>query len=120
MSRFDKNFLRRASRVRYKARIKSFGKPRLSVFRSERHVYAQIIDDSCGRTLCSASTIDKTFRGGSEKAANCEAAGKVGALIARKAIDVGIKEVIFDRGGYNYHGRVKALADGARKAGLLF
>jgi large subunit ribosomal protein L18 len=70
--------------------------------------------------LCSASTIDKTFRGGAGKAANCEAAGKVGILIAGRAIDIGIKEVVFDRGGYNYHGRVKALAEGARKAGLLF
>ncbi|MDR1362244.1 MAG: 50S ribosomal protein L18 [Holosporaceae bacterium] len=120
MSRVDKKFVRRAKRVRYQVRVKSFDKPRLSVFRSERHIYAQLIDDSCGRTLCAASTIDKTFRGDPQKTANCEAAGKVGALIAGRAIDAGIKEVVFDRGGYNYHGRVKALADGARKAGLLF
>ncbi len=119
MSRFSKNFRRRASRVRYKARCKSFDKPRLSVFRSERHIYAQIIDDSCGKTLCTASTLDKNFRG-SEKSANCEAAAKVGSMIAGKAVEAGIKEVIFDRGGCNYHGRVKALADGARSAGLLF
>jgi large subunit ribosomal protein L18 len=119
MSRFSKNFRRRANRVRYKARCKSFGKPRLSVFRSERHIYAQIIDDSCGKTLCAASTVDKNFRG-SEKSANCAAATKVGAMLAGKAAEAGIKEVIFDRGGYNYHGRVKALADGARSAGLLF
>jgi large subunit ribosomal protein L18 len=119
MSRFSKYFIRRASRIRYKARCKSFGKPRLSVFRSERHIYAQIIDDACGKTLCAASTIDKTFRG-SGKSANCDAATRVGALLASRATEVGIKEVVFDRGGYNYHGRVKALADGARGAGLVF
>jgi len=119
MSRFSNNFRRRANRVRYKARCKSFGKLRLSVFRSERHIYAQIIDDAWGKTLCSASTVDKNFRG-SGKSANCEAAAKVGVMIAGKAAEAGIKEVVFDRGGYNYHGRVKALADGARGAGLLF
>lgn len=118
MARFSKNFRRRAARVRYSVRRKAFGKPRLSVFRSERHIYAQIIDDSCGKTLCSASTMEKNFR--SDKKANCDAATKVGALIAAKAIESGIKEVVFDRGGYNYHGRVKALADGARSGGLLF
>jgi large subunit ribosomal protein L18 len=119
MSRFGKNFKRRAERVRYKARCKSFGKPRLSVFRSERHVYAQIIDDSCGKTLCSASTLDKNFRG-IGKTSNCEAAFKIGEMIAARAIEVGVKEVVFDRGGYNYHGRVKNIADGARGGGLLF
>jgi large subunit ribosomal protein L18 len=118
MARFDKKFERRAERVRYKARRKSFGKPRLSVFRSERHIYAQIVDDSCGKTLCSASTLDKTLRDG--KTSNCEVASKVGELLAARAIEVGIKEVVFDRGGYNYHGRVKNLADGARGGGLLF
>jgi len=119
MARFSKNFRRRAERVRFKARSKSFGKPRLSVFRSDRHIYAQIIDDSCGRTMCSASTLDKTLRGVG-KTSNCEAATKVGALIAARAIEAGIKEVVFDRGGYNYHGRVKFLADSARSGGLLF
>ncbi|MDR0968171.1 MAG: 50S ribosomal protein L18 [Holosporaceae bacterium] len=118
MARFDKTFQRSAERVRYKARLRSSGKPRLSVFRSERHIYAQIIDDSCGKTLCSASTLDKAFKGG--KTANCEVAVKVGELIAAKAKEAGIKEVVFDRGGYNYHGRVKNLADGARGGGLLF
>ena len=113
------NFMRRAKRVRYKARAKSFGKPRLSVFRSERHIYAQIIDDSLGKTLCSASTIDKDFNG-ADKTSNCNAAVKIGTIIAEKAIKVGIKNVVFDRGGYNYHGRVKAFADGARGSGLLF
>ena len=119
MSRFDKNFKLRSCRVRYKAKLKLFGKPRLSVFRSERHIYAQIIDDVNGKTLCSASTLDKSLRGVS-KTSNAEAATKVGALIAGKAIESGIKEVVFDRGGYNYHGRVKALAEGARNGGLIF
>lgn len=119
MSRFSKNFRRRASRVHYRARCKSFGKPRLSVFRSGRHIYAQIVDDVQGRTLCSASTLDKNLRG-LGKTANCEASAKVGAMLAGKAAEAGIKEVVFDRGGYNYHGRVKALADGARGAGLVF
>ncbi len=119
MARFCRNFKRRADRVRYKVRNKSFGKPRLSVFRSDRHIYAQIIDDTCGRTLCSASTMDKSFRG-TGKTSNCEAATKVGVMLAGKAAEAGIKEVVFDRGGYNYHGRVKALADGARSGGLLF
>ena len=98
MSRFSKNFRRRASRVHYRARCKSFGKPRLSVFRSGRHIYAQIIDDSQGRTLCSTSTLDKNLRG-SGKTANCEASAKVGAMLAGKAAEAGIKEVVFDRGG---------------------
>ncbi len=119
MSRFNENFRRRSKRVRYKARCKSFGKPRLSVFRSERHIYAQVIDDSCGKTLCAFSTLDKNFKG-SKKTANCDAAVVVGSMIAGKALEVGVKEVIFDRGGYNYHGRVKALADAARGAGLVF
>lgn len=119
MSRFSKNFRRRASRVHYKARTSSFGKPRLSVFRSGRHIYAQIIDDVHGKTLCSASTLDKDLRT-TGKTANCEASAKVGAMLAGRALASGLKEVVFDRGGYNYHGRVKALADGARGAGLVF
>ncbi|MDR2646443.1 MAG: 50S ribosomal protein L18 [Holosporaceae bacterium] len=119
MARFDEKFRRRAKRVRHKVRSKSFGKPRFTVFRSERHIYAQIIDDSCGRTLCAASTLDKSFRD-AEKAVGCVVAGKVGEMIAAKALKAGIKEVVFDRGGYNYHGRVKMLADSARSGGLLF
>ncbi|MBO6056226.1 MAG: 50S ribosomal protein L18 [Alphaproteobacteria bacterium] len=118
MARFSKNFKRRAARARFAIRRKAFGKPRLSVFRSDRHMYAQIIDDSCGKTLCSASTLEKNFR--ADKSSNCDAAAKVGTLIASKAVEAGIKEVVFDRGGYNYHGRVKALADGARSGGLVF
>jgi large subunit ribosomal protein L18 len=119
MSRFDKNFKRRASRVHYKIRSKSYGKPRLSVFRSERHIYAQVIDDASGRTLCSASTVDAAFRGAG-KTSNCDASRKVGEMLAGRAKDLGIEKVVFDRGGYNYHGRVKALADGAHSGGLLF
>jgi large subunit ribosomal protein L18 len=119
MARFSKNFKRRAGRVRYKIRSESSGRPRLSVFRSERHIYAQIIDDSCGKTLCSASTLDKSFKEGG-KISDCEIAAKVGEMIAVKAKKVGVKEVVFDRGGYNYHGRVKTFADGARSGGLLF
>lgn len=119
MARFNSNFRRRAARVRFNVRSKSFGKPRLSVFRSGRHMYAQIIDDACGKTLCSASTVDKSFRG-IGKTSNCDAAAKVGEMLAGRAAEAGIKEVVFDRGGYNYHGRVKALADGARSAGLVF
>jgi large subunit ribosomal protein L18 len=82
-------------------------------------MYVQVIDDTCGKTLCSASTLDKQIRG-SEKTSGCKAASEVGALIAARALEAGIKEVIFDRGGYKYHGRVKFLADGARSGGLLF
>lgn len=119
MARFSKKFQRRAERVRFDIRRAAAGKPRLSVFRSERHIYAQIIDDCCGKTLCSASTLEKDFRN-TCKTSNKEAAGKVGALLAARATEAGIKEVVFDRGGYSYHGRVKALADGARSGGLSF
>ena len=92
-------------------------KPRLCVFRSENHIYAQIIDDVAGSTLVSASTVEKGFDG---KGGNCEAAKKVGAAVAERALQKGIEEVVFDRGGYIYHGRVKALAEGAREGGLKF
>jgi len=92
-------------------------RPRLCVYRSEKNIYAQIIDDVTGNTLVSASSLDKAFEGlGSNK----EAAKKVGELIAKKAVDKGIKQVVFDRGGYIYHGRVQELAEGAREAGLQF
>ncbi len=91
--------------------------PRLNVFRSARHIYAQVIDDVAGVTLCSASTLDKGFEGAT---GNAEAANKVGRLVAEKAEKLGITNVVFDRGGYIYHGRVKALAEGAREGGLKF
>jgi large subunit ribosomal protein L18 len=95
-------------------------RPRLNVFRSLKHIYAQIIDDYSGKTLASASTIDKELKGKITTGGNIEAAKIVGSLIARRAVEKGIKRVVFDRGGYLYHGRVKALADAAREGGLEF
>ncbi len=92
-------------------------RPRLSVFRSENNIYAQIIDDVAGNTLVSASSVEKGFEG---SGGNVEAAKKVGARVAERALAKGIEEVVFDRGGYIYHGRVQALADGAREGGLKF
>ena len=92
-------------------------RPRLSVFRSESNIYAQIIDDVAGNTLVAASSVEKAFEG---NGGNIEAAKKVGAMVAERALQKGIEEVVFDRGGYIYHGRVKALAEGAREAGLKF
>lgn len=108
--------LKRHRRVR--AKIAGTDKrPRLNVFRSSKHIYAQIIDDVNGVTLAAASTMDKDFEG---NGGNKEAAFKVGQAIAKKALDLKIEEVVFDRGGYIYHGRVKELADGARESGLKF
>ena len=96
-------------------------RPRLSVYRSNNHIYAQVIDDSSQITLCSASTIDKEIKAKSEKlSSDCKSSSIVGELLAKRALKKGIKQVIFDRGGKLYHGRVKALADAARKAGLTF
>ena len=96
-------------------------RPRLSVFRSNNHIYAQVIDDGSQKTLCSASTIDKELREKPEKlSSNCYSSSIVGKLLAKRALKKGIKQVIFDRGGNLYHGRVKALADAAREAGLKF
>ena len=95
--------------------------PRLTVFRSNNHIYAQVIDDGAQKTLCSASTIDKELKEKSEKLSpDCNSSSIVGELLAKRALKKGIKQVIFDRGGNLYHGRVKALADSARKAGLKF
>ncbi len=95
-------------------------RPRLSVFRSLRHAYAQVIVDTTGETLLSVSTLSKEIRGELKRTSNTEAAKKVGELIARKSIEKGIKTVVFDRDGYLYHGRVKALAEAARENGLIF
>ena len=110
--------LRRAQRVRTRLRKVSAGRPRLSVFRSSKNIYAQVIDDERGVMLAAASSLEgeKAKGKGSDK----DAAAKVGALVAQRAIEKGVKEVVFDRGGYLYHGRVKALADAAREAGLNF
>jgi len=93
---------------------------RLSVFRSSKHIYAQVIDDAAGKTMAAASTLDKDLKGSLTKGSNVEAAQAVGKLLATRAIEAGVKDVVFDRGGYLYHGRVKALADAAREAGLNF
>jgi large subunit ribosomal protein L18 len=93
-------------------------RPRLNVFRSLSHIYAQIIDDADGKTLCSASSLDKEFKG--KAGGNKAAAREVGKLLGKRAVKAGVKTVVFDRGGYLYHGRVKELADGAREAGLEF
>ena len=92
-------------------------RPRLCVFRSEKHIYAQLIDDAAGRTLVSASSVEKAFEG---SGSNREAARKVGKTVAERAVKAGIEEVVFDRGGYIYHGRVQELAEGAREGGLKF
>ena len=113
-SEFDK----RKQRVRFKLRTAAGERPRLSVFRSNRHIYAQLIDDREGRTVAAASTVEGALR--SANGADRAAAGRVGALIAERALAAGHKEVIFDRGGYKFHGRVKALAEAAREGGLSF
>jgi large subunit ribosomal protein L18 len=95
-------------------------RPRLAVFRSNNHIYAQIIDDTAQTTLCAASTLDRDLRSSLEACGNCDASTAVGALVARRAMAKGIQQVVFDRGGNLYHGRVKALADAAREAGLQF
>jgi large subunit ribosomal protein L18 len=113
-------FLRRKQRVRTRLRQLAGGRPRLSVFRSSQHIYAQIIDDAQGVTLAAASSIDKGLRDGLKTGADKAAAEAVGKLVAERAKEKGIVDVVFDRGGYIYHGRVKALADAARAAGLNF
>jgi len=111
---------KRTLRVRRAIRRAANGRPRLSVHRSSKNIYAQVIDDAAGRTLASASTMEKDLRGQLKTGADCDAATAVGKLIAERAAKAGVKEVIFDRGGYLYHGRVKALADAAREGGLEF
>jgi len=107
---------RRAQRVRTRLKKLANGRPRLSVHRSSKNIYAQVIDDARGVTLAHASTLEEKGQKGSDK----DAAAKVGALVAKRALDKGVKDVVFDRGGYIYHGRIKALADAAREAGLNF
>ncbi len=111
---------RRKSRVRRSIRLNAGGRPRLSVFRSSKHIYAQVIDDARGITLAAASTLEKPMREGHKTGADVEAAKTVGKLVAERALANGVKEVVFDRGGYLFHGRVKALADAAREGGLSF
>ena len=111
---------RRKERIRLQIRKKAAGRVRLSVFRSGKHIYAQLIDDSKGTTLAASSTLDKDLKGKAKSPSTIEAAKLVGAAIAKKASAAKVKEVVFDRGGYLFHGRVKALADAAREAGLSF
>ena len=112
-------------RTRIKARIRkklagSTERPRLAVFRSQSHIYAQVIDDDAGQTLCAASSLDKELKPQFKRGSNLAAAKAVGQLIADRAQAQGVKAVVFDRGGFKYHGRIKALADAARESGLTF
>jgi len=113
-------FQRRKERVRYKLRQVGRLRPRLTVFRSSRHIYAQIVDDAAGRTLAAASTLDAGVKKDAKTGADKAAATAVGKLIAERAKEAGVAQVIFDRGAYMFHGRVKALADAAREGGLDF
>ena len=115
--------LEQRQKIRYRIRKKVAGtatKPRLAIFRSNSDIYAQLIDDVKGTTLAAASSLEKTMREGAKTGANIAAAKAVGKLIAERAKEKGIKDVVFDRGGYLYHGRIKALADAAREGGLNF
>ena len=107
---------KRAQRTRIRLRKLANGRPRLSVFRSSKNIYAQVIDDAQGVTVAAASTLESDKKAGGDK----EAAAAVGKLVAQRAIEKGVKDVVFDRGGFIYHGRIKALADAAREAGLNF
>ena len=121
MAKGSKLFERRRLRVRFRIRQESTGRPRLTVYRSGRHIYAQVIDDLAAKTLASASSNEKAEDGAAKaKTWNVAAAADVGKRIAARAKDAGVKAVVFDRGGYLYHGRVKALADAAREGGLEF
>jgi large subunit ribosomal protein L18 len=111
-------FSRRKKRTRFKLTSHAYGRPRLSIFRSGKHIYAQVIDDRGHATLAAASTNEK--ESATAKTYNVEAASSVGKKIAERAIAAGVKQVVFDRGGYIYHGRIKALADAAREGGLEF
>ena len=117
----DKNKLRQKKHMRIRNKISGTPeRPRLNVYKSSKNIYAQIIDDSKGETLVSASTVDAAIKGSVTNGGNIEAAKEVGKLIAQRAVEKGIKLIVFDRGGYVYHGRVKELADAARAEGLEF
>ena len=111
---------RRAARVRRQIKKVAGGRPRLSIHRSSQHIYAQVIDDARGHTLAAASTLDKDLKASLKTGADQAAAAAVGKLVAERAVKAGVKDVVFDRGPYIYHGRVKALAEAAREAGLSF
>jgi len=119
ITKADKNATRRKRHARVRSKISgTAARPRLNVFRSNKHIYAQLIDDVNGVTLASASTMDKEVN--LESTGNLDAAVKVGELVAKRAVEKGVSGVVFDRGGYLYHGRIKALADAARENGLQF
>jgi len=120
MAKLKKQVERRTARVRRRVKAAAADRLRLSVFRSSKHIYAQVIDDIKGQTVASASSIEKDMRGNLKTGANIDAAKAVGKLLAERASAKGVKNVVFDRGGYLYHGRVKALADAAREGGLKF
>ena len=120
MSKTNALFARRQRRTRHALRQAAGGRPRLSVFRSGKHIYAQVIDDRKGMTLAAASSLDEGLKAKLKTGANKDAAVEVGKLIAERALAAGVSEVVFDRGGYLFHGRVKALADAARECGLQF
>jgi len=120
MAKSNISTARRKMRVRRKIAANSGGRPRLSVFRSSRQIYAQVIDDEKGRTLAAASSLEKAMREQLKTGATVEAARLIGKEIAERAKKAGVAKVVFDRGGYMYHGRVKALAEGAREGGLEF
>lgn len=111
---------RRRARVRRNLKKVNPGRPRLSIHRSSKHIYAQVIDDVKGHTVAAASTLEKDLKGALKTGADKAAAAAVGKLLAERAVKAGVAEVVFDRGAYLYHGRVKALADGAREGGLKF
>lgn len=121
ITKSDKNKARQRRHLRVRKKIQGTqARPRLNVFRSSKHIYAQLIDDVSGVTIVSASTLDKELNGQIENGGNIDAAQKVGQLVAQRAKEKGLGQVVFDRGGYLYHGRVQALADAAREAGLEF
>ena len=120
MAKPEKLFKRRQDRTRASIQRRAVDLPRLTIFRSNRYIYAQVIDDKNGKTLVSASSLEKDLRAKFASHATAEAANEVGKLIAQRAKAAGISTVVFDRGGYRYHGRVKALADAAREGGLSF
>ena len=121
IGKIDKNKIRKRKHVRVRKKISGTADcPRLCVYRSNSHIYAQIIDDEAGKTLVSASSLDKDIKGELSNGSNIQAASAVGKLVAERAAAKEIKDVVFDRGGYLYHGRVQALAEAAREAGLNF
>jgi large subunit ribosomal protein L18 len=120
MTRQNEKIDRRKARVRRALRSNAGERARLSVHRSSKNIYAQVIDDAAGKTLAAASTLEKDLKGSIKSGADKAAAAAVGKLIAERALKAGVKEVVFDRGGYLFHGRVKALADAAREGGLSF